>query len=227
MAIDYPNFSVKVIDNSSSDASLDMIKKNYPHVGILALDKNYGYSRAYNRCFDYLKDKETEYILLLNNDTEVEPNILRSFIKAIEQCGINHIFGGKIFYHRNPNRIWFAGGKVNLKLGWISHRGIRKMDSEKYSIPMKTDYVTGCCMFTSMKVIDKLHGFDEQFKMYGEDVDLCLRAKKAGILCYYWPEAQLRHHVSYSLGGNMKIGKIIKKFQSLIKLYLKHNFIIK
>jgi hypothetical protein len=61
--------------------------------------------------------------------------------------------------------------------------------------------------------------------MYSEDVDLCLRAKKAGIKCYYWPDAKLWHHVSVSLGGAYSIRKIIKKYHSLIKLYFKHNYL--
>ena len=66
----------------------------------------------------------------------------------------------------------------------------------------KTDYITGCCFFTSWKTIEKLEGFDESYNMYGEDVDLCLRANKMGINCYFIPEAKLWHHVSASIGGN-------------------------
>ena len=75
-----------------------------------------------------------------------------------------------------------------------------------------------------MAIIDQLNGFDERFNMYGEDVDLCLRAKKEGIQCYYWPSANLQHHVSASLGGNLKLGKLFRKSLSLIKLYWKYNF---
>ena len=219
--IDYPNYSVLVIDNGSMDGSLEMVKKNYPKMECLSLDKNYGYAGGYNKSFEYLKSDPPEFILLLNNDTKVDPDILNAFIKAKDQYGSNHIFGAKIFYQDNPNQIWYAGGIVNLKFAKISHRGIRKPDSEKYSNPQQTDYITGCCMFTSMKVINQLNGFDERFNMYGEDVDLCLRAKKMGINCYYWPDAKLVHHVSASIGGEFSIGKLIRKYKSLLKLYLK------
>ena len=164
------------------------------------------------------------YILLLNNDTEVEPDILNSFIAAVGYYGSRNIFGGKIFYHNRPNLIWYAGGKVNIKLGLISHRGIRKKDSKKYSLPMGTDYITGCCLFTSMDVMNQLNGFDEQFKMYGEDVDLCIRAKKEGIQCYYWPDAKLQHHVSATIGGNFGLRKLIRKYGALSRLWIKHYF---
>ena len=79
-------------------------------------------------------------------------------------------------------QIWYAGGKVNLSSGLIGHVGIRQE-----GIAFKdgiTDYVTGCCMFVSSSTVRKLSGFDVQFDMYMEDVDLCLRLKK-DIYCYF------------------------------------------
>ena len=148
--------------------------------------------------------------------------ILNSFINAKKQFGDNQIYSGKIYYLDNPEIIWYAGGKINLKWGCISHLGIRKQDSPEFSNPMQTDYVTGCCLFTSNEVINKLNGFDERFSMYGEDVDFCLRAKQQGINCYYWPEAKLWHHVSASTGNNLRSSKQIRKFYALCLLWIKH-----
>jgi len=221
-AIDYPNDSVVVIDNGSSDGSLEMVQENYLNVKCIALDNNYGFSGGYNRCFMQLKDDLSRFIMLLNNDTVVDSDILNSFNQAREKFGDNHIYGGTIFYLDNPKIIWYAGGKVNLKWGCISHRGIRKQDSSEFSNPMQTDYITGCCIFTSKKVINQLNGFDKQFNMYGEDVDLCLRAKKVGIRCFYWPQAKLWHHVSASLGGAFTIKKLSKKILGISRLLIKH-----
>ena len=222
-AIDYPNYSVMVIDNGSTDNSVKMVKEKFSEVELLELENNNGFAGGYNRCFSRLKDEYSGFILLLNNDTEVDPDILNSFIQAKDKYGDNHLYGGKIFYKNNPEKIWYAGGNVNLKYAKISHRGIRQNDSAEYSKPLQTDYITGCCLFTSMEIINQLNGFDELFNMYGEDVDLCLRAKAEGINCYYWPDAKLWHHVSASLGGAYSIRKIIRKYHSLIKLYFKHN----
>ena len=87
---------------------------------------------------------------------------------------------------------------------------------------METDYVTGCCLFTTMEIINQLNGFDERFNMFGEDVDLCLRANKVGIRCYYWPKAKLWHHVSASLGGRFTIKKLSKKMMGIGQLFIKH-----
>ena len=222
LTIDYPNYTTLVIDNNSSDGSREMVKNDFPQAEYLQLRQNYGFAGGYNRCFEYLRDKESGYILLLNNDTTVDIDILSSFIEAVEKYGSQHIFGAKIFYHHNPQQIWYAGGTVKLNFGYIAHRGIRKMDSKEYSTPMETDYVTGCCLFTSMEVINQLNGFDERFNMYGEDVDFCLRAKQEGINCYYWPDAKLWHHVSASLGGAFSFNKLSKKLIGIGRLYNKH-----
>ena len=224
-AIDYPNYSVMVIDNGSTDNSVKMVKENFSEVELLELENNNGFAGGYNRCFTRLKDEYSGFILLLNNDTEVDPDILNSFIQAKEKYGDNNLYGGKIFYQDTPNLIWYAGGNVNLKRAKISHRGIRQNDSAEFSKPLQTDYITGCCMFTSMEVINQLNGFDERFNMYGEDVDLCLRAKQKGIICYYWPDAKLYHHISASIGGNYSISKMLKKMKGYIRLIRKHHSI--
>jgi len=221
-AIDYPNYSIMVIDNGSVDDSVKMVNENFPEVEILKLKNNYGFAGGYNRCFAQLRDEYSELILLLNNDTEVDPDILNSFIQAKEKYGDNNLYGGKIFYQKNPEVIWYAGGNVNLKYLKISHRGIRQTDSVGYSKPMQTDYITGCCQFSSMEIINQLNGYDEIFDMYGEDVDLCLRAKAEGINCYYCPDAKLWHHVSASLGGTFSVKKISKKLIGMGRLYNKH-----
>ena len=120
-AIDYPNYSVMVIDNGSTDNSVKMVKEKYFEVELLELENNNGFAGGYNRCFTRLKDEYSGFILLLNNDTEVDPDILNSFIQAKEKYGDNNLYGGKIYYKNNPNIIWYAGGNVNLKYLKISH----------------------------------------------------------------------------------------------------------
>lgn len=224
LKITYPNFSILVIDNASSDGSLEMVRDNFPKVEILPLEENFGFAGGYNRCFKTLQTDDSVYYLILNNDTEVHTDILTELTTAAEEYGRNNIYGGKIFYQNDPEKIWYAGGKVNIKLGKIAHRGIRKLDSPEFSTASETDYITGCCIFTSPEVINKLGGFDEQFNMYGEDVDMCLRAGRTGIKCYFIPRARLSHHVSASMGGNWSLKKLYNKVIALIKLMKIHFF---
>ena len=85
-----------------------------------------------------------------------------------------------------------------------------------------TDYITGCCLFISKKNFIKLNGFDEKFNMYGEDVDLSIRAQNLGMDCYYISNAKLWHYVSASYGGNFSLTKFFLKINSLLKLIFKY-----
>ena len=105
----------------------------------------------------------------------------------------------------------------------IYHKSIGELDSESNSINEKTDYITGCCLVISIDNIDKLNGFDEQFNMYAEDVDLCLRAKNKNIDCMYLPNSKIWHKVSSSTGGRFSLKKYIKKIQSIKRLIKIHE----
>ena len=89
-----------------------------------------------------------------------------------------------------------------------------------------TDYVTGCCMLLSWELINKLNGFNEKYKMYCEDVDLCIRAKKYGSNCYVVKKSKIWHKVSRSIGGNWSMLKNIRKMNSIFKLINTHSMII-
>ena len=218
--INYSNYKITVIDNNSSDQSISKIK--YKDINIISHSKNYKYAKGYNKAIFSLKNDNSDYYLLLNNDTICHPNILSSFIKGVSSYGSDNIFGAKILYENQKNKIWYAGGKFGLFNFFISHHGIRKTDSLKYNNDYLTDYVTGCCLLISKNNFHKLNGFDENFNMYGEDVDLSIRAQNMGLKCYYISESKLWHYVSASYSGNYSVSKNISKVSSLFKLMMKY-----
>ncbi len=215
-AVNYDDFEIVVIDNSSSDNSIDYITKEHADVGIVKLNENLMFSGGYNYFFN--QDSEDCFYMILNNDTVVDSNILKHFIIGSNKYGINNIYGAKIMYASNPSKIWYAGGEVNLNKGLIRHVGIRQENIKERDCV--TDYVTGCCMFVHSSTIKKLDGFDSQFHMYMEDVDLCLRAKKEGLNCYFLKDPVLYHKISSSISLNSKIFRIIFSY---IKLSVKHS----
>ena len=219
-SINYSNYIITVIDNNSIDNSILSI--NDLEVNLVSHNHNYKYAIGYNKAIFNIKNDNSEFYLLLNNDTICDKEILNAFIEAIKKYGHNSIMGAKILYTSNKNRIWYAGGKFGFSNFFVSHRGIRQMDSEKYSHDLETDYITGCCILVSKESFFSLKGFNESFDMYGEDVDFSIRAQKLGLKCYYISKAKLWHNVSSSYGGQYSVCKNIKKFSSLFKLLLKH-----
>ena len=221
--IKYDNLDVIVIDNHSEDDSISSIHSQFPDVDVIALDSNYGYAKAYNKAFNLIGYSEDSFFMLLNNDTVVDENIINEFLDAQNRFDSKkYMFGAKIYYMDNKQKIWYSGAEVDLAFGKIKHIGIRQENKDCSLLPIATGYITGCCIFTHNSNIDKLNGFDEIFNMYCEDVDLSLRATSSGIECIYVPKAILWHKVSSSFKNEVSKNKILLKILSTFKLYNKH-----
>jgi len=218
----YSNFSTMVIDNASSDDSIANIHKNYPLVDVLALDKNYGFGQAYNLAFKHLENYQSEFILILNNDTTVKTDLLDRLEEGINLYGSEHLFCPIIHYLDCPNTIWYAGGEVNLPVGQLAHVGLRHENRGQFSEICQTGYATGCCILASLQTLKTLDGFDNTFNMYAEDVDLSLRGRQIGINSIFVPQAKVYHKVSASIGGEFSLFKLKRKLQSIKKLMTKH-----
>ena len=216
----YPNYTTVLIDNASSDSSVEFVESSYNDIEIIHTGKNRFYAGGYNYFFN--RDSEQCYYMILNNDTIVDRDILTRFMEGVNKYGKGHIYGARIMFVNNKNKIWYAGSKVNLFKGIIRHLNIRKDVSSVALKDSLTDYVTGCCMIVKKSIYDDLGGFDESFFMYNEDVDFCLRAKLNKIKCVYLPSVIISHKVSSSLGGYYSRKKILMKIKSAFLLYKKY-----
>jgi GT2 family glycosyltransferase len=216
------NFEILLVDNNSKIDHVDNILLKFPHINLLKLDENHGYSGGNNRGFEHISN-DTKFVCFLNNDVIVDINFLSNFRDSIQQFGENNIFGPKIYFEYPSKKIWYGGGVANLPTGKIFHKFIGKRDNKENSESCKTGYVTGCCLLISKNNFTNLNGFDESFNMYAEDVDFCLRAKKININCIYSSNSKIWHKVSASTGGRFSIQKYLKKINSIQKLVKIHN----
>lgn len=222
--VKYENYKVLVVDNNSEDGSVASIREKYPDLGIVELDKNYGFAEGNNRGFETINE-EADYVIFLNNDTIVDNYFIDPLINELET---NRTIGQtvpKIFYY-DTDKIWYAGGLVNHLLGTIKHFGIRKADSQKFSTKSYTDYATGCCFAMRYKDFEKIGGFDSSYPMYCEDVDLSLRVQQFGQTVKYIPSSYIYHKVSLSIGGEFSINKIRRKVLGYIKLFWNHSNVL-
>ena len=223
--IDYINYSIDVIDNGSSDNSVNVIEKNFSNINIHKIKNNLGYSRGYNLIFKKLNTNNFDYYLLLNNDVYVDKNILKVLVYKMNELGADNIYGSKINYSDDLTRIWYAGGYFNKYLGFAKHVGINKYEKNIKYKTTQTGYVSGCSMLIKKDLINILNGFNDSFKMYYEDVDLCYRASFLGKKSFFIEDAIIYHKVSYSIGNNT-LKKVITKLVSQIKFIYFHNNII-
>lgn len=202
--LDYPNYEIIVIDNGSTDDSTPQFKflggSDPPRFKLIENEKNLGFSGGNNVGIKYALENGAEYILLLNNDTIIEPSFLKELIKVGESNKEVGVLGPKILFAGEPNLIWSAGGKFS----WFASRGInqrkyKETDSEEEKEPIEADYISGCALLIKREVIDKIGLLDNKFFLYYEDTDWNFRAKKAGFKVVYIPKAKIWHKVSLSV----------------------------
>ena len=220
--VNYSNFNILVVDNGSTDRSVDALKEKFPDVSILALENNSGFAGGNNRGFDSLKPDPPEFVIFLNNDTIVDKNFIEPLVKQLLTNKHVSQTVPKIYYENDPKLIWYAGGIVNLWAGSIYHLGIRQYDGPEYSKTHKTKYATGCCFCMRYDEFKEFGGFDETFPMYSEDVDLSLWVRAAGKQVWFVADSKIWHKVSASLGGAFSYGKMVRKARGLFLLIKKH-----
>ena len=199
------------------------MKKKYNDINFIEIESNLGYSKGYNYAFEKIRNDDSDWFLILNNDTQIMSETLNNFVDAINTFGDNLIYGCKII-NINNKKVWYAGGKINYINGGVSHRGINSKDDFTYYKDGITDFVSGCCMLIKKDLLYKLNGFNEKYNFYYEDVDLCFRARMKSARCYYLSNAYILHHVSYSLGGRISVKKTLRKISSFFKfIFFKNN----
>lgn len=201
--INYPNFRVLVVDNGSSDESVAQIRQAFPDVDLLETGKNLGYAGGNNAGIAHALNEQPAFILLLNNDTTVDPNILTGFVNATSAYPAAGIFGAKSYYYSKPDTIWALGGKWDRNTTEIMFIGKDEHDSAvPYTQPFEVEYVIGCALFCRVDMIQNIGMMEEAFFLNFEEMDWCYRARKAGYFSYSVPGAKLWHKVSVSFGGS-------------------------
>lgn len=197
--LNYDNFEVVLINNGAKDdlnSQFTRLALN-SKIRIINNKENLGFAGGNNVGIKYALECGASYILLLNNDTIIEPNFLKELIKAGENDERIGILG-PIIYEYNEQRTMdkeqthFAGGKIN----WLYTKG-KHILNRSYEI-RDTDYITGACMLIKRKVIEKIGLMPEDYFLYLEDVDWCLKARRAGFKCVVVFRSKIWHKVSQS-----------------------------
>ncbi len=239
----YTDYHILVVDNASSDGSIEYMKENYPDIEVLALDKNYGFSKAVNIG---IRHSRTPYVLLLNNDTTVDPHFIEEMVKAIEQSPRIFSVSSKMLKMYHPELIDSAGDLYTL-IGWGICRGVGR-PSTNYTVADEVFSACGGASIYRRSVFKKIGLFDENHFAYLEDIDVCYRAKIYGYRNMYCPQALVYHVGSGTSGSkynsfkvrlsarnsvylnykNMPIPQLILNFIPLLMGYaVKYAFFIK
>lgn len=218
--IDYQAHRITLIDNGSIDGTAEAVAELFPQVNLIRSEENLRFAGGNNLAFEKTLEEGFDYALMLNNDTVVESDFLTEMVETAESNPEIGLVGAKMYYYDHPNVIWFAGGRANIFLARMRHIGIGETDRGQYEEPKEMDFLNGACLLVRCEVLKDIGLLDEDFFLYGEDFDLCLRAVKKGYKLYYQPRARIRHKVSRS---TPHLKKLLYRYQSWIRLIRKHT----
>jgi hypothetical protein len=222
--LDYEDFEVIIVDNASTDSSVQFLRENYPYFKVVESPRNFGTAEGSNLGLPYAKG---EYILWLSNDMELEPILLRLMIETAESspeigictCKMRRITaqGEKL------NIIDSVGGDIDV-FGFPSARGINEPDKGQLDKVSEVFFSFGGAMLIKREVINEIGAYDPTFFTLADDIDLCWRAHLAGYKVVAQPKAVLYHRVSATLGTVFGRGRkryISEKntFRTLMKNY--------
>ncbi|MFW6116320.1 MAG: glycosyltransferase family 2 protein [bacterium] len=216
---DYPCFRTLVVDNGSTDESVDILR-GQSGIDLLVNERNLGFAAGSNRGIEYALQNDAEYVLIMNNDTTVSQSMVSRLTEAAEKDPRRGIVGPVIYYADRPEKVWFAGMRFRHGL-YVIRKGLHL--TPPLQPVEEVDFISGCAMLVRRDVWEHVGLFDPGFFMYYEDLDLCLRARKAGYQIACVTEAHMWHALSASTGGPESPRKQYYQVKSCILFCKKHT----
>jgi GT2 family glycosyltransferase len=189
------------VDNASSDGSLEEMRQRYPSMAIIENGSNLGFGEAANQGAQYALDAGADAVYFINNDLVLEPGSLARLVHFLNEAPDVGICGPRVLDRTYPDRVWCAGGLLTWRENLSTLRGHKHLDGPEYQSVMEVDYIPGCALLIRARVLHDIGGFDAAYFAYMEDVDLCVRAKKAGYPVVLVGDASCLHASSSSTGG--------------------------
>lgn len=197
-----PDLNIICVDNASTDGSADAVRERFPDVELIEARENLGFSGGNNLGLRRALENGARWMILVNNDATVASDVIDGFERAIQQRPQAGLLAGKVYFTSHPDRIWFAGQRVNTRLGYSGRpRGYGRPDGARYAGLVNTGRAVGALLAVSRRAVEAVGLLDEDLFAYVEDVDLALRVRGAGFQVVFAPGARAWHRVSASTGG--------------------------
>lgn len=226
------SFEVIMVDNASTDGSVDTIKELFPEVRIIENSQNLGFAKANNQAANIASGR---YLYILNSDTEIEKDVIAKVISYGDSNQEAGVIGTKVVladgkvqenYYKFPT---FLSEVVFFVLGIIKSSDFILFRLNKYKSglsnrPFEVDVITGCSMFVKRQLYEKTGLFDEKFFMYYEDSEFCYRVKKSGFKCFLFPDGVIKHfHMGSAKKKDENDFKILVECFKGACIYFKHT----
>ncbi len=237
LEITYKNYSIVIVDNDSNDGSpekivthcrgiseeIDILNTNEQitahkktvRIKLLRADKNGGYGYGNNLGIKYALSERADYVLIINNDTIVDPDFLQPLVNTCEDDKTMGIVSGKIYYYDKPDTIWSNGGHFHSCTGKVEQFNFNEKDNGL--IPEgEINFISGCMWFIPVDVIREVGYINEEYFMYMEDIDYCHRVLERDYKLAVVPESRIFH----------KAGDRDKSFSKFSVYWRSRNYMI-
>lgn len=208
-------YSIVVVDNGSTSPYERPALKRGAQVHYLRSEANLGFTGGNNLGIHYAIEKfNSDYIILLNNDTYVAPNAFEILITVAEDNPRAGIVAPKIYFakgrefHKNYAQdalgsvLWYGGGSIDWQHLVAFHRGVDEVDRGQFANQTESEFATGCCMLVKREIFEKVGLLDRRYFLYLEDVDFNMRAKQFGYEIHYTDKAKVWHVNAGSSSGS-------------------------
>ena len=184
---------VILVDNGSQDGSAAAVAAAFPAVEIIALDENHGFVGGNNAGMARALAHGARYVLLLNNDTVVAPDLVAQLLAVAERDARIAVVGPTIYYHATPDVVWSAGGALDRRSGEGRMIGLGARDAGFVDRPV--DFVTGCAMLVRTAAVAQVGLLDSRFFAYYEEVEWCRRMRQAGFTVWHAAAGRVWHRI--------------------------------
>ena len=228
----YKNKTIFFVDNGSNDGSGDKIALEFPEINCINNQKNEGFTGANNKALKVILKQNFDYVLLLNNDTEVKPDFLSLMQASMDSDNNLAATQPLILDFPNKNTIWNAGGSFNTFFGLSKTRYKGMVYKPNLNIETLTEWISGCCILVKIAVVKEVGLLDNRFFAYFEDVDWSIRMTNLGYKLGVVPKSIIYHHSSGSTKrnnttneGNLSPYAHYLNVRNHIYLIKKHNFL--
>ncbi|WP_257092835.1 glycosyltransferase family 2 protein [Methyloversatilis sp. XJ19-13] len=211
-----------VVDNGSVDDSVLAIRQAFPNVDLLPTGENLGFAEGNNVGIRHARSLGASHVLLLNNDTEVAPDLIEQLLAAHARHPQAGIIGPKTYYHADPKRIWWAGGRWDEAGQCFAQIGDGEIDQGQRDHEVATEFIVGSAMFVPSEVLEQVGLLDSRYFLNYEEIDLCTRVQRAGYSLVYAPQARIWHKVSASFGAEESPLKVYYTFRNRL-LWAREN----
>ena len=188
----YTNLKIIVLDNSSTDGSVEAIHSTHPDVQIIGLTENNGYAGNNNVGIEAALKQGADWVYVLNEDIVLDHECLEKLIEIGESDQKIGIVGPMVYHHDEPDMIQSAGGMLGKN--WESiHLGKNELDQGHFREPHQVEWISGCAILVRRDVIEQVGPLDKDYFIYWEETEWCIRAGLAGWKIFHVPEAKIWH----------------------------------